>query len=68
MDQLKAMGGSFGAETLVLQKGMDKNTLSNAIKKAFFYARARCFSQRALETTVQQANFAMLIMLFFYER
>jgi len=46
------MGGSFGAETLVLQKGMDKNTLSNAIKKAFLYARARCFSQRALETTV----------------
>ena len=30
---------------------------------------AQCYTpQRALETTVQQANFAMLIMLFFYER
>tara|TARA_B100001093_G_C26841641_1_gene1020832 strand:+ start:667 stop:825 length:159 start_codon:yes stop_codon:yes gene_type:complete len=51
------MDKSFDACALVLKKGMDKNTVSNAIKKAFFYARSLCFSQRALETTTKQSNF-----------
>jgi hypothetical protein len=43
---------------LVSKKGMDKNTVSNAIKKAFFCGHSLCFSQPALETTLNQANFA----------
>jgi lambda repressor-like predicted transcriptional regulator len=58
MDQLKARGIGFDACALVFKKGMDKNTLSNAIKKAFFQGRWLCFSQPTLETTKKQTNFA----------
>ena len=58
MDQLKAREKSFNARAFVSEKGMDKNTVSNAIKKAFFCGHSLCFSQPALETTLNQANFA----------
>jgi hypothetical protein len=57
MNRLTARGEIFSARTRFFGKGMDKNTCSDAIKKAFLLRRFPCFSQRRLETSPMQANF-----------